>query len=69
MKIFNKTNPEWEANDTFSPAAVLMDGKICVLYRAEDLLYPDKDVQQELEWNNKASADSRVAVVIANKKE
>lgn len=26
----------WEANDTFNPAAVVKDGKICVLYRAED---------------------------------
>lgn len=26
----------WESNDTFNPAAVLKDGKICVLYRAED---------------------------------
>jgi len=27
---------KWEENDTFNPAAVLKDGKICVLYRAED---------------------------------
>ena len=27
---------KWEENDTFNPAAVLRDGKICVLYRAED---------------------------------
>lgn len=27
---------KWEENDTFNPAAVLHDGKICVLYRAED---------------------------------
>ncbi len=27
----------WEANDTFNPAAALKDGKIVVLYRAEDL--------------------------------
>lgn len=26
----------WEANDTFNPAAVVKDGKIVVLYRAED---------------------------------
>ncbi len=26
----------WEANDTFNPAAVVKNGKICVLYRAED---------------------------------
>jgi beta-1,2-mannosidase len=26
----------WESNDTFNPAAVLKDGKIYVLYRAED---------------------------------
>ena len=27
----------WEANDTFNPAAALKNGKIVVLYRAEDL--------------------------------
>jgi predicted GH43/DUF377 family glycosyl hydrolase len=27
----------WEESDTFNPAAVVRDGKICVLYRAEDL--------------------------------
>lgn len=26
----------WESNDTFNPGAVLKDGKICILYRAED---------------------------------
>ena len=26
----------WESNDTFNPAATLHDGKIVVLYRAED---------------------------------
>jgi predicted GH43/DUF377 family glycosyl hydrolase len=26
----------WESSDTFNPAAVVKDGKICVLYRAED---------------------------------
>lgn len=26
----------WEESDTFNPAAVMKDGKICVLYRAED---------------------------------
>ena len=26
----------WEESDTFNPAATLKDGKICVLYRAED---------------------------------
>lgn len=26
----------WEESDTFNPAAVVKDGKICVLYRAED---------------------------------
>lgn len=27
---------QWESSDTFNPAAVVYDGKICVLYRAED---------------------------------
>lgn len=27
---------QWESSDTFNPAAVVHDGKICVLYRAED---------------------------------
>ncbi len=26
----------WELADTFNPAAVVKDGKICILYRAED---------------------------------
>ena len=26
----------WECADTFNPAAVEKDGKICILYRAED---------------------------------
>jgi predicted GH43/DUF377 family glycosyl hydrolase len=26
----------WEANDVFNPAATVKDGKICVIYRAED---------------------------------
>ncbi|MEO5995857.1 MAG: glycoside hydrolase family 130 protein [Chitinophagaceae bacterium] len=38
--IFNcpmkKMPVAWESNDTFNPAAVLKDGKIIVLYRAED---------------------------------
>lgn len=29
-------NVDWESNDTFNPAAVLKNGKVCVLYRAED---------------------------------
>lgn len=31
-----KTSVGWEESDTFNPAAVVKDGKICVLYRAED---------------------------------
>ncbi len=31
-----KTKIKWEESDTFNPAAVVKDGKICVLYRAED---------------------------------
>jgi predicted GH43/DUF377 family glycosyl hydrolase len=27
---------DWESNDTFNPAAILKDGKVVVLYRAED---------------------------------
>src|ERR1700712_1375644 len=27
----------WEANDTFNPAAAMKNGKIVVMYRAEDL--------------------------------
>ncbi len=26
----------WEANHTFNPAAIVLNGKVCVLYRAED---------------------------------
>jgi predicted GH43/DUF377 family glycosyl hydrolase len=32
----NEANVKWEESDTFNPAAVVKDGKICVLYRAED---------------------------------
>jgi predicted GH43/DUF377 family glycosyl hydrolase len=32
----NKKNIDWESNDTFNPAATIKDGKIVVLYRAED---------------------------------
>ena len=32
----NKAPVLWEATHTFNPAAVVRDGKICVLYRAED---------------------------------
>lgn len=31
-----ETEVAWEANDTFNPAAAVIDGKIVVLYRAED---------------------------------
>ena len=31
-----KGNVRWECADTFNPAAVEKDGKVCVLYRAED---------------------------------
>jgi predicted GH43/DUF377 family glycosyl hydrolase len=31
-----KTMVGWEESDTFNPAAVVKDGRICVLYRAED---------------------------------
>jgi len=30
------TKVKWECADTFNPAAVVKDGKICILYRAED---------------------------------
>jgi predicted GH43/DUF377 family glycosyl hydrolase len=33
----SKKAVEWEGNDTFNPGAALKDGKIVVLYRAEDL--------------------------------
>ena len=32
----NKRMVDWESNDTFNPAATIKDGKIVVLYRAED---------------------------------
>lgn len=32
----NQAMINWEESDTFNPAAVVKDGKICVLYRAED---------------------------------
>lgn len=31
-----KTAVGWEESDTFNPAATMKDGKICILYRAED---------------------------------
>lgn len=31
-----KTKVAWESNDTFNPAAAVKDGKVVVLYRAED---------------------------------
>ena len=31
-----KAQVRWECADTFNPAAVVKDGKVCVLYRAED---------------------------------
>ncbi|WP_184545437.1 glycoside hydrolase family 130 protein [Mucilaginibacter sp. FT3.2] len=34
--VSNKQVP-WEANDTFNPGAVIKNGKVVVLYRAEDL--------------------------------
>ncbi len=68
----------WEVKDVFNPAMVVRDGKIWMLYRAQDslgkpggtsriglahssdglhftrlpapVLYPDKDAQQQLEW-------------------
>ena len=33
----SKKSVQWEANDTFNPGAALKNGKIVVLYRAEDL--------------------------------
>jgi predicted GH43/DUF377 family glycosyl hydrolase len=33
----SKNRVAWEANDTFNPAAAIKNGKIVVLYRAEDL--------------------------------
>lgn len=32
----NQADVKWEESDTFNPAAVVKEGKICVLYRAED---------------------------------
>jgi predicted GH43/DUF377 family glycosyl hydrolase len=32
----NKRQIDWESNDTFNPAATIKNGKIVVLYRAED---------------------------------
>ncbi|WP_138484892.1 glycoside hydrolase family 130 protein [Dyadobacter bucti] len=32
----NKRQVDWESNDTFNPAATIKNGKIVVLYRAED---------------------------------
>ncbi|MDF2192400.1 glycoside hydrolase family 130 protein [Paraflavitalea sp. CAU 1676] len=32
----NKRSVDWESNDTFNPAAIAKDGKLYVLYRAED---------------------------------
>ncbi|WP_026628688.1 glycoside hydrolase family 130 protein [Dyadobacter alkalitolerans] len=32
----NKKQVDWESNDTFNPAATIKNGKIVVLYRAED---------------------------------
>ena len=31
-----QTSVKWECADTFNPAAVVKDGKVCVMYRAED---------------------------------
>ena len=36
MCPMNKKMVDWESNDTFNPAATIKDGKIVVLYRAED---------------------------------
>jgi predicted GH43/DUF377 family glycosyl hydrolase len=33
----SKKSVQWEANDTFNPGAALKNGKVVVLYRAEDL--------------------------------
>ncbi|QRR02120.1 glycoside hydrolase family 130 protein [Dyadobacter sandarakinus] len=32
----NQKQVDWESNDTFNPAATIKDGKVVVLYRAED---------------------------------
>ena len=44
----------WESSDTFNPAATIYDGKVVVLYRADDN-------QKELEWPG-GCEDPRVAV-------
>lgn len=36
FSVLDNKNVAWESNDTFNPAAVVKDGKIVVLYRAED---------------------------------
>jgi len=36
MCPMNRKMIDWESNDTFNPAATIKDGKIIVLYRAED---------------------------------
>jgi predicted GH43/DUF377 family glycosyl hydrolase len=36
MDPMNKRWVDWESNDTFNPAATIKDGKVVVLYRAED---------------------------------
>ena len=36
MDPMNNKMVDWESNDTFNPAATIKDGKIIVLYRAED---------------------------------
>lgn len=36
FSVLDNKNVAWESNDTFNPAAVVKDGKIIVLYRAED---------------------------------
>ncbi|TDE12853.1 glycoside hydrolase family 130 protein [Dyadobacter psychrotolerans] len=36
MCPMNKKMVDWESNDTFNPAATIKDGKVIVLYRAED---------------------------------
>jgi beta-1,2-mannosidase len=36
MDPMNRKMVDWESNDTFNPAATIKDGKIVVLYRAED---------------------------------
>ncbi len=36
FSVIENKNVAWESNDTFNPAAIVKDGKIVVLYRAED---------------------------------